>query len=634
MKGYKGSILRINLKEKTSKVIPLDEELIKNYTGGTGINTRLFFSEVEPTIDPLGPLNKIIIGTGPCNGTLVPGSQRFTITAKSPLTGIWGDANSGGSFGARLKFAGYDHVIIEDKAEKPVYIFIDNDIVQIRTAEHLWGKTTKQACRTILKEIGDPNVSVISIGPAGENMVKIANIICDLGRGLGRAGMGAVLGSKKIKAIAVRGTGSVEIADSKSLNSLIKQIYKSWEREKIYLNGRNTYGPALGWKTKYTKYGMLPTKNYTQGDFGTNLMDPLVNYFVKPKACFSCPAACNHLVVITKGAYKGTYLEGSELSNLGDFGAKTGIDNLDLILKSTSLCDELGIDQIDMGGLLSFVMECFEKGILSEKDRDGLNALWGDTDTVLNLVKMTAYKKGIGAILSEGLKGASEIIGRGSEKYALHSKNMALIMRDPRVSKGWGLMYAVSTRGACHVRSHMPEWDPEDKWDSMNRDIFAKYKNPVDPLSENAKGSLAAWWENLVAFQSSMELCLFSIYPWMDAENSEAKLSVKLFNAVTGLNISPEETLEIGERIINIQKAFNVILGFDRKDDSLPERFLKEPMPNGIGKGQTVKLDPMLDEYYEYRGWDKNTSFPTRAKLLELGLNDVIDKLDSIGKLR
>lgn len=634
MNGWKGLIIRVNLNQGKITKESLNKELVYKFAGGTGINSKILFDEVEPDVDPLGSDNKVIVGTGPCNGTLVPGSQRITVTAKSPLTGIWGDSNSGGSIGAQLKYAGYDHVIIEGKSKEPIYLWIDDDTVEIKSAIHLWGKTTRETRRLIEKEVGDPDISVIAIGPAGENLVKLANIICDLGRALGRAGMGAVFGSKNLKAVAVRGTGGVRVADFGMLEDALRQTYDGWRTHMSIWEARARYGPSARWNDIYAKLQMLPTKNFQQGSFWANLQDPLEHYFVKQKACFSCPVPCDHLTVVTQGPYAGTFLDGVELSTLGDWGARVGADDLDLIFKAAALCDEYGLDAFDMAALVAYVMECFEKGILTREDTGAIQATWGNADAILSLIEMTANRKGLGEILAEGLRGASEVIGRGSERYALNIKNMAPVMREPRASKGWALMYAVSARGSCHVRAHLPEGEPDHNWDSMLTDILKKYTEPLNPLSEEAKGELTKWHEDLTAFKSSMELCHFSLYPWMHSENSAAKLMVQFYNSVTGLDLNVNDALRIGERIVNIQKAFNVMVGLTREDDSLPERFTKEPMPDGIGKGQTVKLEPMLDEYYKYRGWDKGTGFPTKTKLLELGLDDVIDKLDSAGKLR
>jgi len=638
MGGYTGIILRVNLSKGKIIKESLKEELAHKYVGGRGLNSRFLYDEVKPGVAPLGPDNKIFIGVGPCNGTIVPGSQRFTVTSKSPLTGILGDTNSGGSFGAELKYAGYDMIIIEGQAQKPVYLWVDDDRVELRPAEHLWGKTTREAARAIEREIGDPDISVISIGPAGENLVRFANLIADLGRGLGKTGQGAVFGSKKLKAIAVRGTKGVRVAHPKILEEAVGETYKAWTgdvkgRDISYthtLDLRAKYGPSAGW-ARYDKFGMFPTKNFQGGASWKSMLEGLDSYFVKQKACFSCPAGCNHLCVISDGPYAGAYCEGVELT-LIDFGPRIGNDDMSLGLKGHELCDKYGLDYFETTSCIAFAMECFQRGILTEKDTDGLRLEWGSADAILKLIEMIAHKEGFGAILASGVKVASETIGRGSVKYAIQAKGQTLVGRDPRASKGWGLAYAVASRGPCHVRAYLPETYPEASVDVSLSELFKKYKDPTNPLSEEGKGELVKWHEDLTAFKNCMEICLFTIYPWLYSIPVPRVLA-RFYNAVTGMKISEDEVLHIGERIINIERAFNVREGLTRKDDTLPERVLKEPYPDGPAKGQVVNLEPMLDEYYEFRGWDKDSGLPTKKKLIELGLDDIADDLENMGKL-
>ena len=626
MNGYMGVVLRVNLNNGKISKEPLGKNLIDNYAGGRGFNSRVLYEEVKPRIDPLGPDNKIIVGVGPCNGTPVPGSQRFTVTSKSPLTGLHGDSNSGGSFGAELKYAGYDMVIIEGQAQSPVYLWIDGDRVELRKAQHLWGKTTHETVRAIEHEIVDPDIRVLSIGPGGENLVKFACLMSDLGRGTGRTGQGAVFGSKRLKAIAVRGDKGVKVADVKKLHETVKENQEAWNKNPTFKNARSDYGPAMGW-SRYERFGMFPTRNFQSGLFHKSLLEGLEKYFVQPKACFSCPNSCDHLALVSEGPYAGTYVSGVELSNLGDFGPKIGCDDMSLIFKASELCDKYGVDYFDMTASIAFAMECYQRGLLTKKDTGGLPLEWGNPDAILNLIEMTVHKEGIGRILAEGLKGAAKAFGRDSEKYAMQTKGQALVMREPRASKGWALAYAVSSRGPCHVRAHLPEAYPADNWDAAVQEIIKKYNDPTNPLSEEGKGELVAWHENQQAFKNSMEICLFSIYTWMC---SVPPLLAQYYNAVTGLNISEDDVLKIGERIINTERAFNIREGLTRKDDTLPDRMLKEPMPDGPGKGQVVRLDIMLDDYYRFRGWDKDSGLPTKKKLIELGLSDIADELGSL----
>jgi len=638
MNGWMGTTLRVDL--STGKVTkePLRKELAHEYIGGRGLNARVLYDEVKQGTDPLGPDNKLIIGVGPCNGTLVPGSQRFTATFKSPITGRYGDSNSGGSFGATFKYAGYDLMIIEGKAKEPVYLWIDGDAVEIRSARRLWGKTTREASRRILSDLQDPNISTLVIGPAGENLVKFASVIADLGRALGRAGIGAVFGSKNLKAIAARGTKGVRVADPERFEAAVKQTYNAWDNNRAMYDLVAGYGPSRG-SLRYG--GMLGDKNFRGGQptgwFSMMSYENQADRYVKTRACFSCSQGCDHMYVVTRGPFKGTYGEGIELSQPMDYGTKIGLYDFDAVLALGTLGDEMGIDFFDSSSLMAYALECFEKGILTEKDTDGLRLEWGNQDTLPKLLSMIAHREGIGNILAEGLERAPKIIGRGSEKLALQARGMTFAGRDPRSSKGWGLMYAVSSRGPCHIRAFLPESMPDHTWDISLDQILKKYKDPKNRILEEGKPELVFWYENLVAFKNSLEICLFSSDPWMFSPTAERfsipGLVARFFNAATGLNLTEEEVLRTGERIVNVERAFNVREGLTRKDDTLPDRVLNEPMPDGFAKGQIVNLEPMLDEYYGFRGWEKASGLPTKRKLVELGLNDIAEDLSRLGKV-
>jgi aldehyde:ferredoxin oxidoreductase len=638
MNGWMGTTLRVDLGSGIITKEPLNEHLAKVYVGGRGLNARILYDEVKPDTDPLGPDNKLIIGVGPCNGTVVPGSQRFTVTHKSPLTGLYADGNSGGSFGAAIKYAGYDTVIIQGQPSKPVYLWIDDEHVEIRPADHLWGKTTKEASRQIMKELQDPDISTITIGPAGENLVKFANAIADVGRGLGRTGVGAVFGSKKLKGIAVRGTRGVKVANREALETAVKQVYSAWENNRAMYDLIAGYGPSRG-SLRYG--GMLSHQNSRGGEptgwFSMMSYENQSDRYVKPKACFSCPNACDHMYVVTRGPFKGTYGEGMELSPPMDYGVKIGLYDFDAMLALGTMADELGIDYFDSSSLIAYAMECFEKGLLTQEDTGGLNLQWGDQDVIPKLLRMMAMREGIGDILAEGLKRAPEIIGRGTEKYAIQAKGMALTSRDGRTSKGWALMYAVSSRGPCHIRAFIPESMPDLGWDVALKEILKKYKDPKNRLKEEGKAELVYWYENLLAFKNSLEICLFTSDPWMFSEDAERfsmpGMLARFYQATTGLDMGEEDVLRTGERIVNVERAYNVRQGLTRRDDSLPDRMLKEPMPDGFAKGQVVDLESMLDEYYGFRGWDKDSGLPTKKKLLELGIDDIADELEGMGKL-
>ncbi|MFC1994864.1 aldehyde ferredoxin oxidoreductase family protein [Chloroflexota bacterium] len=639
MNGWMGTILRVNLSEGKIAKEPLGEEFAAKYIGGRGFNAKVLFDEVKPGIDPLGPDNKLILGVGPCNGTLVPGNSRLTITAKSPLSGSIGDSNCSALLSARLKYAGYDMVIIEGQARNPVYLWIDDDKVELRDAEQLWGKTTQATRMALERENGDPDISVISIGPAGENLVKFACIIADLGRAAGRTGTGAVMGSKKLKAVAVRGSKGVKVAHRKQLEEAAQEFRRGWSETEGARERYATFGVLGALRPWHDILGTLSTRNYQQGTFEkfeSLSGEHWLQYFLKSKSCFSCPTPCDHIFIIDKGRFAGTWGSGVELDKPQMYGTNVGVSEPEFAIKAGALSDEYGLDVMEMSGVIAYTMQCFEEGILTTEDTDGLNIEWGNGDTILKLIEMTAYRHGVGDIFAEGVKRASERIGKGSEKYALHVKGLYPDAMDPRGQKAWGLGYAVSSRGAehCHTLARA-DWGLPGSglgFDPIQGEVLGQPDKMVDSAAEDGKAQMVKWYEEVRAFENCMEICSFATryYP---KESSLPKMLAKLFNAATGFNLSDKDVLHIGERIVNLERAFAAREGFTRKDDTLPTRFLTEPMPDGSAKGQVIHLEPMLDEYYRLRGWDIDSGLPTKEKLVELGLEEIADELEKTLKL-
>ncbi|MFH1331296.1 MAG: aldehyde ferredoxin oxidoreductase family protein [Actinomycetota bacterium] len=638
MNGWAGRILRVDLTSGSVTSEPLDPALAHAYIGGRGLNARILYDEVGVGVDPLGPGNKLILGVGPCSGTPVPGSQRFTVSMKSPATGLYADSNCGGSFGATLKYAGYDVLIVEGASPEPVYLWIDDDRVEIRPAEHLWGTTTREAARAIVLEVGDPDVSTLAIGPAGENLVAYASVIADLGRALGRTGVGAVFGSKRLKAVAARGTRGVRVADPRALATEIRRSYEAWDANREMYDLIAAYGPSRG-ALRYG--GLMGDRNFRGGDptgwLSMMSFENQADRYVKTRACFSCPQACDHMYVVTRGPFTGAYGQGMELSQPLDLGVRLGLYDLDAVLAAGTLADEYGLDYFDCSAAIGFAMECYERGLLDDDRTDGLRLEWGSQDAIPRLIEMIARREGIGDLLSGPLDAIPGRVGEGAEDLMIHTKGITFAGRDARASKGWGLSYAVSSRGACHIRAFIPESMPDHGWDVSVRPVLERYLDATNPVTEEGKPELVYWYENLLAFKNSLEICLFTSDPWMFAKDAEqfsmAGMVARLCNATTGLDLTEEDVLTIGERIVNIERAFNVREGLTRADDTLPKRMRCEPMPDGFAAGQVVDLDPMLDEYYRFRGWDTATGLPTRARLLELGLADVADDLHATGRL-
>jgi aldehyde:ferredoxin oxidoreductase len=614
MNGWMGKILRVNLTTGGITNEPLDDGLARKYVGGKGFSIKVLYDELDPGIDPLGPENKLIFSAGPACGTIIPASQRWTVSAKSPLTGLIGDANCGGSFGAGLKYAGYDMLIVEGKSEKPVYLLIDSRGVQIRDASHIWGRTTTETERIIKRETGDPDIHISSIGTAGDNQVRFAAINND-NRTAGRTGMGAVMGSKGLKAIAAGGDMGVRVADPGGVEKVSREMYVNWKNNETRLKALREYGAGVDVGRIYNRLGIIQAKNYREGLYepynavAERLKDEL---WLKPRACFSCPVACGHVYVVTKGPYRGTFGDGLYGSSIW-YTSRFANPDAELMCKLTALSDQYGMDEADLSGVISWLMECYDLGIITAGDLDGIKMEWGNAEAILKITEKIALREGVGALLAEGAKKASEVIGRGSEKYVMHVKGMYLDSRDPRGSKSWGFGYAVGSRGPDHCRHLVPDL----------ADGEARFE-------EEGRGKKHKWYEDLRAFQNTLEICQFVCdprdYDWTGA-------MAEMFRSVTGENMKPEQVLTVGERITNLDRAFNVREGLTRKDDSLPERFLKESLPEGDSKGHVVNLDLMLDEYYEARGWDGESGFPSKEKLKALGLDEAANELESMGKL-
>ncbi|MEM2703536.1 MAG: aldehyde ferredoxin oxidoreductase family protein [Candidatus Bathyarchaeia archaeon] len=602
---------------------PTPTELLHDFIGGRGINSRTLFELVNPKIDPLGPENVLIFGVGPLTGTLVPGSGRFTVSALSPLTVVGegnpclGDSNSGGFFGAELKFAGYDQLIIVGKAKRPVYLYIEDENVEIRSADDLWGLSTLDTDEAIKEEIGDPDVQTACIGPAGENLCRMACIVSGgkISKGsASKCGMGAVMGSKNLKAVAVRGHGSVKIANPSQLKEIVAEAIKI-----LYSDPSSVIFSLYGTASLIEVHqflGRLATKNYqeTQFEYWEEISAEVLhkNYWTKSEACFSCPLHCRHRYLVKYGPY-ATSGEGPEYVTLGSFGSKCGNKDLESILYAHTLCNALGLDELNVGSAIAWAMECWQRGILKNDDTDGITLEWGNHEAIIQLIKKIAYREGFGNLLAEGAYRAAKKLGKGSEKYVMHVKGQDPAITDPRVAKAWGLGYAVASRGGDHLRA-LPTAETFFSQDEAEK-LFGT-KEAVEALGIKGKGRLVKWCEDQRALADSLEICKFIVRTAL----MPFKWVTKFFNAVTGLNFTEKQMMKTGERIINVERLFNIRQGLTRKDDALPERFLKEPVPTGPLKGEVLNLEPMLAEYYKARGWNVKTGFPTEKTLKKLGL--------------
>jgi aldehyde:ferredoxin oxidoreductase len=618
--GYTGKILRINLTQMTVSEEALHQEVARDYIGGAGFGIKYLFDEVPKGTDPLGPENRLIFAVGPFSGTSVPCASRMAVTGKSPLTNAVGVALTGGHFPVELKFAGYDALIIEGKAERPTYVWIKNGRTRFRDAGSVWGLKTTDSQQIIKNELNDQNARIACIGPAGENLSKIACIINEM-RTAGRKGLGAVMGSKNLKAIAVRGTDSIGVASKEKLRSALRKMKEEMKQSPVlYPQFSKTGTPSNVDNT--CALGIFPAKNWSATGEFTPVeqigVEALGTRNVGRQFCSGCPVGCSQLKLARTEPYAGILAEGPEFETMYSFGGQTGVDNMDAIIAADRLADELGLDTISAGVTIGFAMELYEKGILGPSDTGGLKLNFGNHEAMISLLRQMAFREGIGDLLADGVKVAAQKIGKGSDKYALHVKGLELPGYDVRGAKGHGLNYATAFSGADHNRGY------------AFQEIFGiPTPYAVDRFATEGKGKLTKWNQDVrTATADCPTMCVFLLD--MAVAHFATENTAALMEAVTGLTYTPEEIEKVGERINNLARAFNVREGFSRADDALPERLMTEPLQVGTSKGQFISkndLNQMLDEYYTVRGWDLNSGIPTREKLEELGLEYVADQL-------
>jgi len=629
--GYTGKYLRVDLTRGKVSEVPTEKWRASLYLGGNGFGTKILWDEVPAGTDPFSPENRLIFATGPLTGTIWPTAGRLEVIGKSPLTGIYGDANSGGHFAPELKYAGYDMIIFQGRSEKPVYLWVEDDNAELRDASHLWGKTTWETERAIHRDHGDDQIKVASIGPAGENKVRFASIMTS-GRAAARTGQGAIMGGKKLKCIAARGTKDVNVASDEFYDYAYKIHQQILVNE--YTPNTSRYGTP-GLVTLMNEIGRFPTKNFQRGDFehANEISAEVIerDFLVRRTGCFACPIGCGRAAEVRKGPYKGTYTEGVEYETINALGARAWNRDMASILKGDLLCDSYGLDTISTGGAIAFAIECFENGVITKKDTGGLELKWGDPEVVLQLIEKIARREGIGNVLAEGVRRVAQKFGKGADYYAIHVKGMETSAQDPRAQQSYILAHITSTRGADHLKG-FPCIDESGYVDAAVERYGKQYlPEIVDGVSAKYKPMVVKDGEELGAIADSTIVCKFGTqfppcYYWPEL--------AKGISLATGMELDVTGLKKIGERIYNLQRCFNVRGGISRKDDTQPKRILTES-GSGRAKGYSAGplQDPMLDEYYELRGWDKKTGWPSREKLEELDLKDVADTLEKMGRL-
>ncbi|MDT7944005.1 MAG: aldehyde ferredoxin oxidoreductase family protein [Dehalococcoidia bacterium] len=604
--GWVGQVLRIDL--SAGKVVkePLNMQWARQFIGGRGLGTKYLYEEIDPRCDPLGPENKVIFATGPLTGTYAPTGGRYMVLCKSPLTDAIACSNSGGYWGPELKFAGYDMVILEGRAPRPVYIWIYNDQVEIRDASHVWGKTTAET-EDILRGETDPQARVAGIGPAGENLCRNACVINDKSRAAGRSGVGAAMGAKNVKAIVVRGTGAVAVADPLRFSELVMESLQVVNQSPVTAHALRGLGTAstVGFANGV---GILPTRNFQQGQFeaANDISGQAIakSVLVRNKGCYSCPIGCARVTEIKGPARWQGKGEGPEYETIFGLGSDCGVGDLNAVLYANYLCNLYGLDTISAGGTIAAAMELAEKGYIPKEDLAELpfELKFGNPEAVIGCLEMMAYRRGrFGHLLAEGGYRLAEHYGHPELFMGVKKQDFAAY--DPRGAKGMGLGYATSNRGACHLRGY-----------SMSLEWFAPPNQRLDPFSIQGKAAAQKMLQDKAACEDSSGICTFVTFALTPDK------VCALFNAATGENLTLEDWNLAGERIWNLERMFNLRAGLGRKDDTLPPRMLKEPLSGGMVQGQVVELEPMLEEYYRIRGWDEEGR-PKQETLARLGLS-------------
>jgi aldehyde:ferredoxin oxidoreductase len=612
MYGWTGTVLRVDLTRGVITKEPLNPEWARDYIGGRGLGAKYLYEEMDPTVDPLGPDNKMIFATGPLTGTSASCGARYMVITKGALTGTITTSNSGGHWGPELKFAGYDLVIVEGRADKPCYLWIYDDRVEIRSAERLWGKTVWETEDLIREELGIPDAIVACIGPAGEKLVKFACIMNDKHRAAGRSGVGAVMGSKHLKAIAVRGTKGVQIAHPDAFMKSMWAMKAKLKASPITGQGLATYGTAV-LVNVINEHGALPTNNHqlTQLKGADKISGEAITEtrLVANKACFACTIACGRVSKLPEEA-AGKFLvttrphnwriaaEGPEYENIWALGADCGVDDLDAVIKANFLCNALGMDPISMGATLAAAMELYEKGHLDLRET-GMPLTFGSGEALVAMVERAAYREGFGNELAEGSKRLTEKFG--APQFFMGVRGQEFPAYDSRAIQGMGLGYATSNRGACHLKAY-----------TVAPEILG-LPQKMDPHVTEGKAQVTKTFQDATAAVDATGLCLFLTFG-VGLSDMLPQLA-----AATGIPYTMESVFRAGERTWNLERIWNQKAGFTGKDDTLPKRILEEPIPSGPAKGHVNRLPEMLPEYYKLRGWTPEGQ-PTAQKLIELGL--------------
>jgi len=608
MKGYMGKILRIDLTGKEVREENLDEDMARLYIGGSGLGAKILFDETEADLDPLDPASPLIFAVGPVTGVKTFNSDRFEAIAKSPLTGIYGEANVGGYWGSTFKKCGYDAVVITGSASEPSYIAIADDSVEIKNAGHLWGKDTFESTE-LLKQVEGTKAKAAVIGPAGENQVLIANIITDgrHGRSLGRCGFGALMGSKNLKAVVANGSKTIDIANPDKLKEITKKLGPTMKenprpmREAGTANGLDFCEdvgnfPVRNWSGGAWKEGAKKITGYTMTE----------KRLTKTYHCGQCVISCGRVIEVKGGPYDGLDSAGPEYETLSLLGANCLSDDLDGIIKSNELCNRYGLDTISTGNAIGFAMEAYENGLIDESYLDEVRPEWGSVEAIHKLIEQISDKSGLGSILGGGVKRAAEELGGNAEEFAIHVKGLEPAAHDPRAKFTVALGYATSNRGACHLQAFTHDFEEGGEIEDLGTPRL------TDRFTPEGKAENVIVMQHLMSMFDSLVACKFGLFGGLTINPL-----VDVINSVTGWDWTRDDFFKAGERIFNLKRLYNTRLGISRKDDTLPPRMLTQR--KGGGTSELPPLNIMLEEYYKLRGWNE-FGIPRDEKIQELGI--------------
>ena len=629
---YNAKVLHVDLSSGRIREEELDGDVTAKFLGGRGVAAKLLWEGVPKRIDPLGEKNLLIFSPGTLTGTHAPSSGRMTITAKGAETNFYFKSNVGGQFGIALKMAGWDYIVVHGISEKPVYLWIDGPKVALKDASHLWGKGVRETTRALQDEY--PESEVACIGPAGENLVKFASIMVSYYNAAARGGIGAVMGSKKLKAIVVNGkNGKVEVASPQQFNEVVKEA-----RDALYSDSLNPdahkYGTARDIDL-LSELHILPSYNFRKGSIeGAEALSgrswPKAGYLKRIVGCGGCAVSCHRFTAIENGKYAGTYSGGPEYETTTALGANCGVTDIEVVLRANELCNDLGLDTISTGDVIAWAIETYEKGLLSTRETEGIELRWGNGSALIEMIEAIAYRRGLGSVLAEGTKRAAEKVGGDSWKWAMQAKGLEHSMVETRGAYSYALAFAVNPRGPDHLHTECyAEFGATPESVKTIKKITGdeKYAKPDIP---DKRAEIVKWHEDIYAVTDALGLCAFATTAAYGIDEEKA---AKLFQYATGINMTAEEIMESGERILTLERCFNTREGLTRKDDKLPWRIMNEYQDDLRKEGKKAiisqkQLNMWLDDYYQLHGWNKETGKPLAETLKKLGLEFVLQDLE------